>query len=153
MSKQATPWPVVLVETNRILRHEEYIPDRLEEVRDTIFQAGIWTTPLLVEWDDLILMDGHHRLAFARQEGLRHVPCLLADYRMVSVHSRRPQITVTPDDVRMRARTGRVYPAKTTRHVIPESWKIECVYELEELGLVHGSRNVVELAASGGDAR
>ncbi|WP_259782549.1 ParB N-terminal domain-containing protein [Aestuariispira ectoiniformans] len=153
MISQTSGTPVVLVETSRILRHEEHIPERLEEIRETISCAGVWTTPLLVEWDDLVLMDGHHRLAFAREQGLSHVPCLLADYRSVAVESRRAQFTVTPTDVRTRARTGRLYPPKTTRHLIPSSWRLECAFGLDELGHEHGARNVVELAATGGEAR
>lgn len=152
MTGKTMRWPFVLVETNRILCHEEYIPERLDEVREIILSTGQWKTPLLVEWDDLILMDGHHRLAFARQRGLSHVPCLMADYRMVKVRSRRPQFTVTPEDIRNRARTGRLYPPKTTYHQIPQEWAMECRFDLTELGLAGGPENVVELALSKGEA-
>ncbi|WP_114088380.1 ParB N-terminal domain-containing protein [Thalassospira profundimaris] len=114
--------PVVLINPHRLRAHEEHDGDHARNLRQKIETAGIWTSPVIVEWEDLIVMDGHHRLSVALAAGLAYVPCLLADYHSVPVTSRRDDIAVTPDDIRIRARERRLYPAKTTRHIFPESW-------------------------------
>lgn len=145
MTRSNASSPIVLVETNRLLRHEEHLADRLAHVRRRILDAGVWTAPLLVERDALVLMDGHHRLAFAREMGFDCVPCLLAEYHQVGVESRHPEFIVTPANVRKRARTGQLYPPRTTRHHVPEHWTIKCWVSLSELGFIDGRTNVLEM--------
>lgn len=129
-----THLPIVLIETDRLRRHEEHVPSNADHVRGQIMSAGTWTTPIVVEWKDLIVMDGHHRLSVARQAGLTFVPCILADYHTIQVESRRPDIVVTPDEIRRRALSGLLYPPKTTRHHIPSNWVACCSVPLSVLG-------------------
>ncbi len=125
--------PVVLINPHRLRAHEEHDGDHARHLRKKIEAAGIWTTPVIVEWEDLIVMDGHHRLSVALAAGLAYVPCLLADYHTVPVTSRRTDIAVTPDDIRARARARHLYPAKTTRHIFPESWLHDAGIGLDRL--------------------
>ncbi|WP_169715047.1 ParB N-terminal domain-containing protein [Thalassospira alkalitolerans] len=126
-------WPIVLIDPHRLRRHEEHVAAHADALRNVILAAGIWTTPIVVEWEDLIVMDGHHRLSVACAAGLSHVPCLMADYRTVRVETRRADFVVTPDDIRKRARTGALYPPKTTRHHIPAEWNAACAIDLDLL--------------------
>jgi len=81
---------------------------------------GVWSTPIPVDADTGIVMDGNHRTRAARQLGLSHVPCVLLSYR-------DPRVRVTDwqtgepfcietifRSVLMQRRT---LPYKTTRHV------------------------------------
>ncbi|WP_102785661.1 ParB N-terminal domain-containing protein [Thalassospira sp. GB04J01] len=126
-------WPIVLIDPHRLRRHEEHDTAHADTLHNVIVAAGVWTTPIIVEWEDLIVMDGHHRLSVACAAGLSHVPCLMADYQSVRVESRRAEFDVTPHDIRQRARTGLLYPPKTTRHHIPSEWNSCCAVELAVL--------------------
>lgn len=84
-----------------------------------IREAGEWTTPIPVERETGIVMDGNHRLRAAVLLGLRHLPCVLLDYQ-------DPRVSVThwhtgePFCVRSICRLilldKRLFPYKTTRH-------------------------------------
>lgn len=126
-------WPIVLIDPHRLRRHEEHDAAHACALHDAILAAGVWTTPIIVEWEDLIVMDGHHRLSVACAVGLSQVPCLMADYQSVRVESRRAEFVVTPNDIRQRAHTGLLYPPKTTRHHIPSEWNSCCAVELAAL--------------------
>lgn len=131
----SAPRDGILLATPAELRpHEEYLAERLDEVGCEVIRLRVWTVPLLVERHTLIVMDGHHRLAFALREGLFRVPCLLTDYETVSVESRHPGLSVTPAEIIRRGISGNLYPPKTTRHTIPAWLKCTCSFSLEPLG-------------------
>ncbi|WP_445681870.1 ParB N-terminal domain-containing protein [Radicibacter daui] len=124
---------VVFLDPWRLRRHEEHDAGHARALRERMLAEGRWTVPLIVERDELIVMDGHHRLSAAREAGFSLVPCLLAGYDTVGVVSRRPEIAVSPRDIRERARCGRLYPPKTTRHILPQELAGGCDIGLERL--------------------
>jgi hypothetical protein len=133
MASAAAAESVVFLDPWRLRRHEEHDADHARALRERMFCQGRWTAPLIVERDELIVMDGHHRLSAAREAGFSLVPCLLADYGTVAVVSRRPEIAVSPQDIRERARCGRLYPPKTTRHILPQELAGACDIDLDVL--------------------
>jgi len=84
-----------------------------------IRNAGDWTTPIPIEKESGIVMDGNHRLRAAAVLELRYLPCVLLDYR-------DPRVSVThwqtgePFCVRHICKRilqdKLVFPYKTTRH-------------------------------------
>ncbi|PCE33704.1 ParB N-terminal domain-containing protein [Burkholderia ubonensis] len=124
---------VVLLPPDILRPTEEILASRLREVGDRILADGVWQEPILVERTSLIVMDGHHRHAFALAHGFARVPCLLLSYSDVALESRREDQLVTPEEVINRGLTGRLYPAKSTRHIIPEEVKLTCNYSLQTL--------------------
>lgn len=117
----------------------------VQQLAGQILRAGCWTTPLPVEADSGLVMDGNHRLEVARTLGLQCLPCvplLYGDTRL---------------DVRCWT-TGRPYPAdelwrtleahgllpfKTTRHTfdpplpdieIPLGWLRQGLPQAEDVG-------------------
>ncbi|MFW8584581.1 hypothetical protein ACOJBM_05785 [Rhizobium beringeri] len=76
------------------------------------------------------MMDGHHRLAVAKRIQLRILPAMLLDYYGVRVEAWRPGEVVTPEIIFAMARSGRKFPAKTTKHVFDPQFP-ECKNPIE----------------------
>lgn len=108
--------PIEFVDPAIILCNEEHNAAHAEELATAMRDSGLWRVPILLEKESLAVMDGHHRLAAARSLGLNRVPVLRLDYRYVEVVASRDGFTVTPDEIVTRARLGKLYPEKTTRH-------------------------------------
>jgi hypothetical protein len=124
---------VVLLPPDILRPTEEIVASRLREVGDRILADGIWQEPILVERTSLVVMDGHHRHAFALAHGFARVPCVLLSYSDVVLESRREDQLVTPEEIITRGLTGRPYPAKSTRHTLPNEIVLTCKYSLESL--------------------
>ncbi|MEQ5842411.1 hypothetical protein BWP39_23725 [Paraburkholderia acidicola] len=124
---------VILLPPETLKPTEETVPARLREVSDSLLATGIWHTPILVERSSLVVMDGHHRHAFALAHGFARVPCLLLSYSDVRLESRHKDQLVTPAEVITRGLEGRLYPAKSTRHIAQPWAETTCSYSLEEL--------------------
>lgn len=113
------PFPIHFVRVDLIRPTECHHPEHAVTLADTIRREQLWRIPITLECNSLAVMDGHHRLEAARQLKLRHVPCLLLDYEQVEVSATRQGYIVTPQEIVRRARTGNLYPPKTTRHWFP----------------------------------
>jgi len=95
---------------------EAVCPDQVRAVIALVVADQAWTQPICVERTTLAILDGHHRHAAALQLGLARVPVRAFDYGEVELGSWRAEWRPTREDVLRRARTGALYPAKTTRH-------------------------------------
>jgi hypothetical protein len=107
------------VPVEQIRPNECHYPDHAVTLADTILREQLWRIPIALERTSLAVMDGHHRLEAARQLRLKYVPCLLLDYDSVEVETTRDGYLVSPHEIVRRARTGELYPPKTTRHRFP----------------------------------
>jgi|GEM_PF-1433000 len=137
MSHIGSPEPEVILLSPHLLRPtEEFDPARLEALTSEILESGCWPFPILVERSSLIVMDGHHRREFALRHALQRIPCLMLDYRDVTLESRRPGLYVTPDNVIARGLAGKPFPSKSTRHTLRfatpplQSWPLEALRAL-----------------------
>lgn len=101
------------------LPSEEVDPESVQILATAIEHADVWTTPVPVERETGIVMDGNHRIRAARILGLRYLPCVLLSYR-------DPRVTVVnwwtaePFSVDRIFRSilfnKEILPYKTTRH-------------------------------------
>lgn len=134
LMKESIPRPeLILASPARLRPTEECVPDRLMEVTSDILRDGFWKEPILVERGSMIVMDGHHRLAFALQRGLASVPCLLVTYSHVSLTAWRNDVVVSPDEIISRGMTGKLYPPKSTRHTLLTPVDYVCNFPLAML--------------------
>ncbi|WP_158809309.1 ParB N-terminal domain-containing protein [Beijerinckia sp. L45] len=120
-----------MVPEHKISASEETDPDTLTNLFKKIVADGYWTHPIVLEEDNLVVMDGHHRLAVARSLKLRAVPAVLYSYRDVRVESRRDDRTVSPAQIIRCGLTNTLMPAKTTRHCFPTT--LTCSIALSDL--------------------
>ncbi len=129
------------------LPSEEVDADHVRRLADTIRATGLWTTPIPIERDTGIVMDGNHRIRAAALLGLHHLPCVLLDYAdpRVSVTHWGSGAPFSVASIRQRIVTERhLFPYKTTRHRFAPALPSTEI-PLTVLGTVHGAR-IAELA-------
>jgi ParB-like chromosome segregation protein Spo0J len=126
---------IALVDVNKLNEHEEIDQDNLIKVKEAITRAGFFKEPIIVDKENMIVLDGHHRLNMCKQLGLKKIPCMLVDYlkdKKIRVESRRKGFIITKQAVVDKAKSKTLFPNKTTRHFIPKRVKKMKIF-LEEL--------------------
>ncbi len=105
--------------------HERFTEGRLRSLMKSLKRTGVLWFPILVEKDDYIILDGHHRTEAFKRMGMKDILARLVDYDSpeIEVYPRRKDIPITKGIVRAKARAGEVFPHKTTRHVYPQQTK------------------------------
>ena len=80
---------------------------------DRVFSEPIW-----VARGSYAVLNGHHRVEALRRLGARRIPAWVVDYEseLVTLEPWRPGVAVAKSEVIRRARSGELYPPKTTRH-------------------------------------
>lgn len=109
-----------LLPTDELRPHEEVEPDRVADLVETIRADGIFLDPVVVDEATRTVLDGHHRLAAARELGLTLTPVHLVDYRDEAVGLgtwREDREPPSKDEVVKRAEAGDLFPPKTTKHL------------------------------------
>ena len=98
--------------------HEQFDPDKAEEVRKEIERTGQVTDPVWVSRQDRVILNGHHRVEALRALGAVKIPAFLVDYsdESITLERWRPGPPIRKQEVLDRARRGELFPPKTTRH-------------------------------------
>lgn len=114
-------YPLALIDLNELLRHEEVVPQHVLELIRDIAVDGELHQPVVIDRHSLVILDGHHRAEALRRLGCALVPAYLVDYEspLIAVETRRPGIVVTKETVVATGLSGRLFPPKTTRHLLP----------------------------------
>ena len=125
-----------LVDVNLLKSHEEVRNELLTSLIAEIKKDGFLRKPVLVENKDYVILDGHHRFEALKKIGCRRIPVYLVDYYDEAIYlttwPEAKHTNVTKDDVLDTARSGKLYPPKTTRHIVRIELK-EVRVSLEEL--------------------
>jgi len=77
---------IILEELDNLHIHEEIIPEKMEELVEKIPHDGVWIHPIIVDRKSLVVLDGMHRVAAAKQIGYHYIPVCLVDYNNPGVH-------------------------------------------------------------------
>jgi L-serine kinase (ADP) len=111
-------YPARLVRLDDLRPTEAHYRELARALAARIERARVWTTPLWVEENVLLVMDGHHRLAAARRLGLVHLPCVVLGYDnpRLELSTWDPERKICADDIVNAALSGKLLPQKTTRH-------------------------------------
>ncbi|MBN9047751.1 MAG: hypothetical protein J0H18_19120 [Rhizobiales bacterium] len=125
--------PYVFLPPTKLLPNECYSEQKVQQLFHDVLSCGRWLKWVAVEVTSLAIMDGHHRQEVALRLGLQVVPCVLLDYSNVRVESRRNDFVVNSVDIISRARSGNLYPEKTTRHIFDNSIDLDCDIPISEL--------------------
>lgn len=105
-----------LVDISIIKPIEEYGDERVSKLIEKIEKENKWTVPLIIEKENHMILDGHHRFESAKRMGLKRVPAILVDYKDVAVWSLRKEIEISVENVRNYVLDGNIYPYKTVKH-------------------------------------
>ena len=108
---------VELVPLDRLRPHEQVDRSRIEPIMRAIKARGI-RLPLLADRKEHVLLDGHHRYEALRRLKAKRAPVVLVDYESdeIILDSWRDD-QVSKQEVIRRARSGDLYPVKTTKHL------------------------------------
>lgn len=91
---------IALVETERLLLHEETISSNLEAVLDDIKRSGVLKTPVIVDRDSLVVLDGMHRVEALRRLNCRFTCVCLVEYMSPEIKvDRWCRVGSTPIDI------------------------------------------------------
>jgi len=114
-----------LIEGGALLPHEQVEEERLTRLLEEIGQDGYLREPVLVDHRSLVILDGHHRVRALLGLGCRLVPAYLVDYgsEAIEVWPRREDIPVDKAAVVERGTSGRLWPPRTSRHVLRQALK------------------------------
>ncbi len=80
---------IKLIETEKLLIHEDTIPHRLERLRRRINRDGVQSAPILVDRNSLVVLDGMHRTAVMSDLDCRFTCVCLLDYLDPSISVQR----------------------------------------------------------------
>ena len=123
-----------LISIDKLIPIEECINERKRLVTDKIRNDNHWIKPIIIDCDNFLIMDGHHRFEAAKELGLKKIPAILVSYDDIEIWSLREAEIISKDLIREKALRGSVYPNKTVKHSFPFEIK-GCQISLEELGL------------------
>jgi hypothetical protein len=77
---------LALVELSSLHIHEEIIPEKMDELVEKIPHDGVWIHPIIVDRSSLVVLDGMHRVAAAKEIGYKYIPVCLVDYENPNIH-------------------------------------------------------------------
>jgi L-serine kinase (ADP) len=109
-----------LLRVEELREHEQVDPRKVEELRELIRASGAVDEPIWVAERSGVVLNGHHRFQALRSLGARRVPAWVFDYDDPEVRIGRwsPGPPITKEEVVRRAKEGRPFPPKTTRHTL-----------------------------------
>jgi len=70
---------ILLESVERLILHEETIPENLEELRESFRRSSYFWHPIIVDRESRVVLDGMHRVASLREMGYRYIPILTID--------------------------------------------------------------------------
>ena len=128
---------IVLLEIKELLPHEEVKEKKLRKLIDLVNKRGGIYEPVLVDRETKTLLDGHHRYNTALNLGLKAIPAIEVDYledESIQVESwpGKEEMKITKQSVLSMAKSGNLYPPKTSKHSISIEYPRR-FFSLEEL--------------------
>ena len=111
-----------LLDVNKLKSHEETRPELLDSLVKEIRNDGYLRKPVLVEDRHYVILDGHHRYEALKKLGCKKIPVYLVDYYDDAIYlTTWPEAkhkNVTKNQVVEMAKSGGLFPPKTTRHIV-----------------------------------
>ncbi len=106
------------VPIERLRAHEEVEEANVAELVEEIRRAGVFADPIWVSRGSFVILNGHHRVEALKRLHADRAPAWVFDYEtdIVTLEPWRPGLPITKAEVVRRARSGALFPPKTTRH-------------------------------------
>lgn len=119
---------IFFAEVRNLSPIEGFISERADWLEDKVNTDNIWTTPIVADNRNGLIMDGHHRFEVAKRLKLLVVPVIPWSYSEVEVYSLRDDEKVSVERIRENFSNGHLYPNKTAKHrfpfILPENLEI-----------------------------
>jgi ParB-like chromosome segregation protein Spo0J len=109
-----------LVPLDTLLEHEEIDLEGVDALAERIRRDGVVVDPIWVAAGSNVILNGHHRVAALRRLGARRAPAWVVDFHsdLVRLERWNDGPPIPKAEVIERARSGRLFTPKTTRHVL-----------------------------------
>lgn len=122
-----------LVELDDLRPHENVDPRRVARLKAEIERDNMLKLAIAVDVHTRVILDGHHRLAVLRQIGCKRIPVTYVDYSnpLIEVFSRN-KCPLTKNEIVQAGLSGRLYPPKTSKHIVRFSKKTKHISAIEE---------------------
>ena len=133
MESPLNNYQIFFAKVNQLKPLEGFISSRADDLYDEISRSGIWTTPVVIDNQHGLIMDGHHRHQVAMRLGLTYVPVVAWNYNQVDVWSLRDTEEVTVKRILQNYKDGIIYPYKTAKHGFPFSIESNLEINIDEL--------------------
>ncbi len=113
---------ITFADIRTLVPHERVDDARLKVVRKQLQSQGVVRRPIIVDRHSRVILDGHHRVQALRDLGAKHAPVVYVRYNdeTVRVYLRRNDVLMKliKHYVLDMARSHKLFPSKTTRHLI-----------------------------------
>ncbi|MEM2661485.1 MAG: ParB N-terminal domain-containing protein [Nitrososphaeria archaeon] len=109
-----------LMKLDKLIAHEETDRVRLIQLFDEIVKDGVIRKAIAIDLNTYIIIDGHHRWKVLKKLGCLKIPVILIDYFSpnLKVRSWHDGKGIPKSRVIRAGLSGKVFPPKTTKHVI-----------------------------------
>lgn len=141
----------VIIDLEKLKEHEEINPGHMGELKYRIQKDGKLKSPIIVDKNTKIILDGHHRFNSLKKLGYKKIPVYFIDYNSpdIVVRSWREKDNITKEVVIKAGLSGIKLPPKTSKHMIKISDKLIRIAKLvgkvnvplEKLGKVENNGN------------
>jgi L-serine kinase (ADP) len=110
----------VLIPLADLKPHEEVDPHKVERLAADLRRSGVFVEPVWVARGSNVILNGHHRVAALRSLGGERIPAWYVDYAsdVIGLDRWTPGPPITKEEVLRRAREGRLFAPRTTRHIL-----------------------------------
>ena len=71
---------IALVKSDKLLLHEDIIPDSLADLKNRIMNDKVLRAPIIADRDTFVILDGMHRVTALRELGCKFICACLIDY-------------------------------------------------------------------------
>ena len=111
---------IALMDIYVLKPHEMVDEERLKTLMSEIRRDGMLKKPVIADIRTGVVLDGHHRIEALKRMGYRLVPVALVDYldNSIIVESWNGKRPPSKEEVVRNALAGKLFPPKTTRHVV-----------------------------------
>ena len=123
-----------LVEIEKLRQHEEADPEHLKELTRQIASDKTLKYAIVADEKTNVILDGEHRYNALKNLGCKWIPVVYVDYESqnIEVHTWRNNHPLTKKDVIEAALTGKLFPPKTSKHVIKNSDNLVHISSIEK---------------------
>lgn len=123
-----------IVEIKKLKEHEEVNGKDLEVLKKKIATDRVFTTPIVVDKNTNVILDGHYRFNVLKALGCSKIPVIMVDYKApeIKVLPWREGDNVTKDMVIKAAFTGKKLLPKTSKHMVEVDGKLEHIRAIQK---------------------
>ncbi|MBC7091386.1 MAG: ParB N-terminal domain-containing protein [Nitrososphaeria archaeon] len=111
---------VEILDVGLLRQHERVDERRLAELYEEIRVDGLIKKAVAADLNTYIIIDGHHRYNVLKSLGCKRIPAILVDYfsPILKVYSWNSNGKISKSSVIEAGVSGKLFPAKTTKHMI-----------------------------------